>query len=725
MATLSRELSSQYSETWSLNTDERITTDTTINPLKKTTSNFVLTYPLQNIRPKSIRLQSIETPNTYYNVSRSINSNLNINRYENNSGVRIPFGPITMSFGNEQFSDYNDFFTYTSDELSGLSYIDELDLTFEVKLASQSAKNVSLRTLVNNHHKDFDVDNDTNCLLASFPFDTTANNCGLTLGFGAVDFDIVDSHANMTTLGVPAVGLRYFATNQLDVSRAVVITTLNNILPIQIGTQLYRIKIPVGTYMPTPTYTATTFCGRSNRTDPVIGVPVSSLFYFPTLSDAIYTASFGVLPFDIGLFALYRKVGATFSQPSRPEQERFVISFEKNPSSPVYFLAGATSPLLPLGMENDGFAKINPQIITGVVPLASRITFTNHTAGFLGFYIFSAATMADFIDGLTDYAQTGVISPSLIVNTITIPEGIYTQNQLETTLQGLMPANFQVGINSLGYLFININDTIPTTLQHFAISFSNLDSTAYVSTNYLNEIEVMNNLGINPRIFNESSSTPYICPYQVYRMDLQYYNFGNNQIRIEEQISGADETLTIPDGCYGSTDIMTQILTLIAASTLTGTYTMSYSQITMKFTISSTVAFRYFITGETYSVLPMMGFDEITDVFLIYSLTHTGQRIASLNKNDVIFITTNMISGVKTHYTTSNNKLQGVLARVSMNRGRGGQLVQTNIYPLIRSDMTDITNVSLNQVSFRFVDQDGFPISNNGARWSMALEIKY
>jgi hypothetical protein len=122
----------------------------------------------------------------------------------------------------------------------------------------------------------------------------------------------------------------------------------------------------------------------------------------------------------------------------------------------------------------------------------------------------------------------------------------------------------------------------------------------------------------------------------------------NDKINFKESGGGAERTGTVAAGTYTSTTLAAAIKAAMeGAAGATGTYTVSYSLLTGKWTIASSLAFLSLLsntgTNVATSVWSSIGFSVLSD--LTGAVTYTGANIAIHTEEAVVFdlITTEAI----------------------------------------------------------------------------------
>lgn len=90
-----------------------------------------------------------------------------------------------------------------------------------------------------------------------------------------------------------------------------------------------------------------------------------------------------------------------------------------------------------------------------------------------------------------------------------------------------------------------------------------------------------------------------------------FYNINsNNNVLTVEEGGGGDVSVTLTNGNYNISELISHIQTkLNAAGGLSGTFTVTYNDITMKITIASTVDFSLNFSNSTSTIYKILGFD--------------------------------------------------------------------------------------------------------------------
>jgi hypothetical protein len=199
------------------------------------------------------------------------------------------------------------------------------------------------------------------------------------------------------------------------------------------------------------------------------------------------------------------------------------------------------------------------------------------------------------------------------------------------------------------------------------------------------------------------------------QIPFSYYviNSTNNTIRVT--VGASTESATVPNGNYNSATICTALVS--AMSTLSGNpYTVTYSQSTMKLTISSASTFKILSTG-TNNICKNLGFvaDSAT------AMSNTGDSAINLSGWDYFVIKSTVLTQYqvvpnKTANALSNNT---ILYTVPINGGPTDIIIDTPSVSIpIRLGYKQSFQ---SNIDFQLEDDQGNSVSLNGRDWSIEL----
>ena len=186
-----------------------------------------------------------------------------------------------------------------------------------------------------------------------------------------------------------------------------------------------------------------------------------------------------------------------------------------------------------------------------------------------------------------------------------------------------------------------------------------------------------------------------------------FYNItsANNTISVNE--GGGAQTVTITAGFYDIDTLLDALKTALDADgTLTGVFTCSYSTITYKVTIASTVA-NSIVYGQLADDLGFM-------VTTGSATSHTATRVFDINKIKEIYI----LSTINTNHEL-NSKRQSILGKVVLNGSFGEVIVSKN-------ESVNYINLEspqdIGSLNFQLIDNSHNVLSNNDLEWSMTID---
>jgi len=738
---------------WNVNSTDRIediipgVPHPLINPLKKNSSDFFVNFLDTTIDPYTAKLISIELPNTFYNVQSVKNTTFSHMRFDDESGTPTPYGYQPFEVEQQRFKSFSDFFTWLNDLLSGRGLNDDISLNY--KMGLQKLNYLIFLNSLEPAFRTFNIDLDYSAGFFTFNF-AAANSPAINLGFNIASYTILTAYTIMTLLGEIPQGFKYPANNAIVKETPIVINDNNNLITGTYGVNQFKINIPNGNYRYNDVFSGSTFCGRTDRIEPTYGVKTSRLFYFPTLSNAIYERNLNKLPGNANVYILYRKEGTVFGDPLRPIQERFVINIERPFTLPTILALDSSSPLKTFGsLEHIGGNFIN--LFSGYdLPLTSFI-LRNLTAGFLGFYIIRTKSLTSdqrYIDHTKVVSNlqllgkyNDVLEDLVEILPIAIPPGEYSSNTLiselntQLTLSGsnIVAYNgktaFTIAVATSTDMLDSyvlperalILSNITVESRPFFIALSSDDPLTYSGTNYDNEMEITRILNIIPRLTTESSIYGTTSDYPVVRNDLNFFDKGNDIFYIT--IAFVQTALTVSSGSYDVDTLATEITTLVVDAALGFTvFEVVFNHTTMLFEITGDIVFTLDVTSlEYHNILPTMGFlSSQTGLSLI---AETTPQLATPR---YVFIGSSLISGNKNVYSNYSDNLTGMLARVPLNVTKEEIVYQQHGFPEIIANYRNLEENQLSgMVNIQINDMAGIPIDNIGSEWSMEVEIEY
>jgi hypothetical protein len=187
-----------------------------------------------------------------------------------------------------------------------------------------------------------------------------------------------------------------------------------------------------------------------------------------------------------------------------------------------------------------------------------------------------------------------------------------------------------------------------------------------------------------------------------------FYNItsSNNTIIVDEGKGAQSSSITV--GQYDITSLLSALKTALDGNNvLSGIFTCSYSTVTYKVTISSTVAF-----SITYGNLAdNLGFTDSTGS----ASTHTASRIFDISTTRQVYIQSNILTSAEL-----NGKRQNILCKVPLNTSFGAIITYKNESEnsIVLDNPQDISSLD-----FKLINKRNEALDLNGLNWSMTLNL--
>ena len=245
-------------------------------------------------------------------------------------------------------------------------------------------------------------------------------------------------------------------------------------------------------------------------------------------------------------------------------------------------------------------------------------------------------------------------------------------------------------------------------------------------------------LKIKSRIFNLSSS-PFSVAYNGTMMSSgkfiipNFINHNENVNRVYLMVSHAEVpnafylvnqynnilfinsvAYTIPSGNYNASNLMTTLLNLLPAS-----FSITYSSIFQKYTISSTSAFT--ISYLNSSISRIMGLNRTSDMVGVLA----NDKYTVTLPNCVNFLPTarlNVRSSIlQLENFQSNDGSSDILLSLQNNASQNGVITYTN-----RSNLKYHVDLEcVNEIDIRITDDSNRELDFNGVSWFLTLRVDY
>lgn len=195
------------------------------------------------------------------------------------------------------------------------------------------------------------------------------------------------------------------------------------------------------------------------------------------------------------------------------------------------------------------------------------------------------------------------------------------------------------------------------------------------------------------------------------------YNITPQNFRIYWNRAGA-KTALIDPGAYSVGALVAAISTAMETADPAQTYNVSYSETTMKITITCNAIFSLTCTNTTQALWDVLGF--ITTANTPLGLSLEADEVLRLDFPPYLIISISEFSPaeVATTYNTRGNFI------VSM--GTNSQYIEVYNHRNTYDNVSDYTaRNGINALVVKLLQPDGSDVDLNGANWSMLLGFEY
>lgn len=191
-----------------------------------------------------------------------------------------------------------------------------------------------------------------------------------------------------------------------------------------------------------------------------------------------------------------------------------------------------------------------------------------------------------------------------------------------------------------------------------------------------------------------------------------FYNVRQNYNIIQFNEGGGVLNAIIPDGNYTISDLQTEIKTQMEAVGAL-TYTVTYSNITMKLTILGSGAFELLNSNTTNKLYVMLGYDAVDTGSAV---SHTSVNVVNLANPRYIKIRIREL-GISSKWTDKDTAT--FIINLEENRGSYNLNTINNYY-----QQCTISNCNITDMHVRLFDEDDRLLNLNNGEWYMVLRIE-
>lgn len=217
----------------------------------------------------------------------------------------------------------------------------------------------------------------------------------------------------------------------------------------------------------------------------------------------------------------------------------------------------------------------------------------------------------------------------------------------------------------------------------------------------------------------------YFARIENVHIPTSFYNINdNNNTLIIEEDNGATQvnnSITLTNGNYSATEIITEIESLLDANTnQTNDFTLTFSDITgkisMVFTGGSTQV-KILSPSNGSTLNDILGFYiDGTEDTIAASVTYTGPNHVNLQAINEIQIRTSISSD--NYYNSEGKEKIGLILSIDEQRGSFIKFINDQGF---RSKLASYSSIS--QLRFKLQDSDGNLIDLNGREWNCTMVI--
>ena len=176
---------------------------------------------------------------------------------------------------------------------------------------------------------------------------------------------------------------------------------------------------------------------------------------------------------------------------------------------------------------------------------------------------------------------------------------------------------------------------------------------------------------------------------------------------------------TLPPGAYSITSLMVMLGSLMSAADGAFSYTIAYSETTMKLTISTTAAFSLSVDNQDFALWTVLGWGGQTAPTAA-ALSHTAPAVVRLDFPNQLLI--NLGEWCPANLASTAN----IRSNFVVCMDHDSQYVMTHKQLTSFDNGADYTTRNgLTTMQVALTDPDGLLVDLNGSEWSMVLRVFY
>ena len=236
-----------------------------------------------------------------------------------------------------------------------------------------------------------------------------------------------------------------------------------------------------------------------------------------------------------------------------------------------------------------------------------------------------------------------------------------------------------------------------------------------ISTNGLENVNTTHDFIFRTDKLNLDPDKKYSCALLSYSMWYSWYNITNSNNQFRFTSPSGTQTITIPNGNYGVSDLSSYIRTQIpVADSPTGIkFTGNYNTLRVDLELETGFAVDFTI-ANTFNDL--FGLDAL--LYNVVGIT-SGQSPANIsNSVDALLVNCSILDASK---NITNNKSTTALHFITPKVGPGSNIAETIAFPLY---LPISVSGHINSIRISITDQSGVLLDLNGENVSLSLSIK-
>lgn len=755
---------------WAINSRER-KEDDDIPYEKMCPNDFYVDYPNLNKKPKTVQVDSISLPNYFYNVYSRRNDILTIGKVNDS----YDYADVTTNLDVGRYYNYSSFFEAIEPTFEGSFYNDKFADT-NMSITTNSNYTLNYETTMGRRELELDY-----LEHRSFAFPVgyfSADSTFLTelnfINSSEPGMFPTTGSSILASIGEPATnGVWYLSHSDFLSEDSITIDSTNNDLKLYFISSVFDVLIvPYEITIPSGTYNRIESSASTLMSNPDLFSISGNDFYFPLLSEAVFYA-FRRNNFNYDCYLLCRgrlptddSTTPLDSLPADSKRGRFFMSFEK----PIYtgwkITQSNTAPLTQLGFDKNFTSRrtrVSNKLYSEHSIIIGPFNFSNNRMTrcifSLDYYENSSTSIYDYSEALkllysgNSMYGTGDTSSYIDLRGMTIRNISELQTQITAQLPVSGAILYSADIYNTDYIKISASPgtgteyPIPIILNFFPY---NVDYDDYLTMTIETYDASFNadSFGCKGQIYIGSSEENMSkdSPLRVSKVDLQIYKDIKNYLtfHMDGDTGYPDRIITLSDGFYTSSDFVSEWsdqmdLMMAGASPPPARVDLTFNEITGKFSLTSTedftIVYNDGTTNQEGKFHKTLGFteyynQEIPAITGGYPPTNSyiGNEVPNLNLSKV-YLVSNIVVGYRSIFENSAGNLGNIIAIIYINQSRGGitsiNSTDEKFFPIVKTNYNDTSQVFNDDVNFKLLNEEGYPLSFDGAFWSMSIKILF